>query len=247
VHDRYATHQRLSAAGFWTYDFVLPGLVLHALRAGEARRLAEHLANSPDRQFTTLDCHDGIPVRPDLDGILDPAEMHALANVITERGGNVSRILSDVHAGHVDVHQLNSTCLSALGGDPGRYFAARAIQLFAKGVPQVYYVGLLAGENDLAAVARTGDGRAINRHDYTRAEIDDALGRPLVGRLIELVRLRNRHPAFEGTLNVETPGDHRLRLTWQRGGDRCLLDVDLSAGRASIDVGAGSDVAVEGM
>lgn len=246
VHDRYATHRRLSAAGFWTYDFVLPGLVLHALRSGKARRLADHLANSPDRQFTTLDCHDGIPVRPDLDGILEPAEMQALANAITERGGNVSRILSDVHAGHVDVHQLNSTYLSALDGDPDRHFAARAIQLFAKGVPQVYYVGLLAGENDLAAVARTRDGRAINRHDYTRAEIDDALGRPLVERLIELVRLRNTHPAFEGTLKVESPGDHRLRLTWQRGSDRCLLDVDLSAGRAWIDVGPGSDVAVQG-
>ena len=38
---------------------------------GDAERLAAHLDGSPDRQFTTLDCHDGIPVRPDLDGILD--------------------------------------------------------------------------------------------------------------------------------------------------------------------------------
>ena len=44
-------------------------------RSGDRRRLAAHLATSPDRQFTTLDCHDGIPVRPDLDGILDPVEM----------------------------------------------------------------------------------------------------------------------------------------------------------------------------
>src|SRR4029079_17103066 len=26
VHDRYPTHEHLSAHGFWTYDFVLPGL-----------------------------------------------------------------------------------------------------------------------------------------------------------------------------------------------------------------------------
>ena len=25
VHDAYATHERLAAHGFWTYDFVLPG------------------------------------------------------------------------------------------------------------------------------------------------------------------------------------------------------------------------------
>ena len=32
--------------------------------------------------------------------------------------------------------------------DDDRYLAARAIQLFARGVPQIYYVGLLAGAND---------------------------------------------------------------------------------------------------
>ena len=40
-------------------------------RPATATRLRDHLARSPDRQFTMLDCHDGIPVRPDLDGILD--------------------------------------------------------------------------------------------------------------------------------------------------------------------------------
>ena len=54
-----------------------------------------HLAGSPDRQFTTLDCHDGIPVRPDLDGILEPAEMVALADRVKRQGGNVNRILSE--------------------------------------------------------------------------------------------------------------------------------------------------------
>ena len=67
----------------------------------------------------------------------------------------------------VDVHQLNCTYYSALDCDDDRYVAARAIQLFARGVPQIYYVGLLAGENDHAAVAESGEGRAINRHDYS--------------------------------------------------------------------------------
>ena len=73
---------------------------------------------------------------------------------------------------------------------------------FAKGVPQIYYVGLLAGLNDRAAVARSGEGRAVNRHDYTRKEIDDALRQPVVIGLLELIRLRNTHPAFDGTLDV---------------------------------------------
>ena len=104
--------------------------------------------------------------------------MILLADTIRRRGGNVNRILSTPTPGGVDVHQPDCTFYSALGEDDDRYVAARAIQLFARGVPQLYYVGLLAGDNDHAAVERTGEGRAINRHDYTAAEIDAALERP---------------------------------------------------------------------
>jgi glycosidase len=112
VHDTFTTHTRLSEHGLWTYDFVLPGLVLHALETGEATRLAEHLARSPKRVFTTLDSHDGIPVRPDLDGILEPAEMIELADGLERRGGNINRILSTTHANGVDIHQVNCTYYS---------------------------------------------------------------------------------------------------------------------------------------
>ena len=236
VHDRYRTHQRLADRGFWTYDFVLPGLVLGALETGKARRLAAHLSQSPNRQFTTLDCHDGIPVRPDLDGILQPPEMFQLAQRIQNRGGNVNRMLSDIHAAGVDVHQLNCTYYSALGGDDERYVAARAIQLFAKGVPQIYYVGLLAGENDAEAVLSTGDGRAINRHDYTIDQVNAAMRRPVVRRLLELVRLRNTHPAFDGELGVAGSASS-LQLAWRNGDATCALDVDLASGRIAVDEG----------
>lgn len=230
VHAPYAIHERLAARGYWTYDFVLPGLVLHALTTGESARLAAHLRRAPERQVTTLDCHDGIPVSPDLDGILDPAEMTRLAALVVERGGNVNRILSDAHAGEVDVHQLNCTYYSALGEDDDRSLAARAIQLFARGIPQVYYVGLLAGANDHAAVERTGEGRAVNRHDYSLEEVDRALDRPVVRRLLELLRLRASHPAFAGPLTVATPTPTSLRLTREAGPHRCTLDVDLASG-----------------
>jgi sucrose phosphorylase len=233
VHDRYPTHERLAAHGFWSYDFVLPGLVLYAFATGDAGGLAAHLARSSDRQFTTLDCHDGIPIRPDLDGILEPAEMLRLAEQVVRQGGNVNRILADSHATGVDVHQLNCTYYAALGCDDDRYLAARAIQLFAKGVPQVYYVGLLAGENDLAAVARTADGRAINRHDYTGGEIQDALARPVVRAVLDLVRLRNTHPAFEGSLEVGGDGSI-LTMEWRNGEARCSLDVDIRSGKFSV-------------
>jgi sucrose phosphorylase len=234
VHDVYATHEQLTAHGYWTYDFVLPGLVLDAFGSTDATRLAAHLARSPERQFTTLDCHDGIPVRPDLDGVLEPAEMLRLATGVLAHGGNVNRILSASHTDEVDVHQLNCTYYSALGEDDERYLAARAIQLFARGIPQVYYVGLLAGANDHLAVERTGEGRAINRHDYTAAEIASALERPVVRRLIELIRLRATHPAFAGRLDVTSPDPASLHMTWSSGSDRCRLEVDLVSGRISV-------------
>jgi sucrose phosphorylase len=237
VHDTYPTHERLSRRGFWTYDFVLPGLVLHTFETGLADRLAQHLDRSPDRQVTTLDCHDGIPIRPDLDGILEPDEMRKMAGRIRDRGGNVNRILSSADPDEVDVHQLNCTYYSALNGADDRYLAARAIQLFAKGVPQIYYVGLLAGENDVVALERTGEGRAVNRHDYTLTEIDAALERPVVRRLLDLVRLRNTHPAFDGTLEVTCDGRSSLSMRWHAGEASCRLTVDVATGRVTIDDG----------
>jgi len=215
VHDGLATHERLSAHGFWTYDFVLPGLLLNAFETGRTQRLAEHLTRSPTRQFTNLDCHDGIPVRPDLDGILTPEEMTGLAERVQALGGNVNRLLSGTHA-------------------DDRYVAARAIQLFAKGVPQIYYVGLLAGENDHHAVERTGEGRAINRHDFTADEIRRSLDRPVTARVVDLVRLRNTHPVFDGAVCVETDDDHSIRLRWEDGEDRLELDVDFAGGQAAV-------------
>lgn len=234
IHDHHSTHQKLSAHGYWTYDFVLPGLLLHAFETGDVTRLADHLARSPGRQFTTLDCHDGIPVRPDLDDILEPTEMTALADAITTRGGNVNRILGET-VGGVDVHQLNCTYYDALDADDDRYLAARAIQLFSRGVPQLYYVGLLAGQNDHAAVQRTGDGRAINRHDYSEAEVGAALERPVVRRILELVRLRKEHPAFDGELAVTLEDIGRMRLTWSDGHDAAVeLRVDVKRGVSSV-------------
>jgi len=235
VHDRYAAHEDLAAHGYWTYDFVLPGLLLHALETGSATRLADHLDRSPERQFTMLDCHDGIPVRPDLDGILEPQDMLRLADLVKRQGGNVNRILSGAHAdGDVDVHQLNCTYYSALDCDDDRYVAARAIQLFARGVPQIYYVGLLAGENDHRAVDESGEGRSINRHDYTITEVEAAVRRPIVQRVLDLVRLRNSEPAFSGRLDVSTVDQATLRMTWHVGDDVCELEVDLRSGGASI-------------
>lgn len=238
VHAPYPVQQRLAAHGYWVYDFVLPLLVLHTLR-GEPRssfKLQSYLRNCPRRQFTTLDCHDGIPVQPDLDGILDVDESRQIVDRLVRSGANVTPLLSARQATiDFDAHQVNCTYYSALDGDDDAYLAARAIQFFAPGIPQLYYVGLLAGENDHAAVQATGEGRAVNRHDYTLAEIECDVQRPAVQRLMRLIHFRNEYPAFGGEFDVvASPGD-ALTLAWRRGEAACTLHVDVVHGTAGVE------------
>lgn len=247
VHAPRTTQYALAARGHWIYDFILPFLVLDALLSGRSPRLQAYLRDRPHHQFTVLDCHDGIPVKPDLDGLVEPAEARRVVDASLRRGGGVSRVLSSDHRDPegFDVHQILVTYYSALGCDDDAYLAARAIQLFTPGVPQIYYVGLLAGENDEGAVRRAaGEGRAVNRHDYTLPEIEEAVRRPVVQRLLRLLRLRNTHPAFGGTFRVLESDAGTLRLSWSKADRRCSLEVDLEAGRSVVryDDEAGASV-----
>jgi len=236
VHAEFPIQQRLAAHGCRIYNFALPLLVLHALLRQDSRALKAHLQVCPPNQVTMLDCHDGIPVQPDVNGILDPGEAQQVVQICLERGANLSRILSAAHRQRedFDAHQINITYYAALGAREDAYLAARAIQFFAPGVPQVYYVGLLAGENDPAEVARTGERRAINRHNYTTGEIETGLGKPVVQRLLRLIRFRNETPAFSGDFEVGETDEHTLQLAWRKGEDWAALRVDLRAPAARI-------------
>lgn len=237
VHGDYAMQFKLAGHGSWVYNFVLPLLVLHTLINRSSCTLKEHLTVCPRKQITMLDCHDGIPVQPDLDGILAVDDAQKIVQASLERGANLSRILSEQHKrrSDFDAHQINITYYSALDRSDEAYLSARAIQFFAPGIPQVYYVGLLAGENDQQAVAQTGERRAINRHNYTVQEVETALEKPVVRRLLELIRFRNSHPAFNGDFQVLDSDDQSLSLAWHTGNHRCALFVDLSTAQSRIE------------
>jgi sucrose 6(F)-phosphate phosphorylase len=230
VHAHASIQSRLSEHGYWVYNFILPLLILHTLENRSSLRLRQHLKACPRRQFTMLDCHDGIPVLPDIEGELPVEQVEKLVEVCLQRGANLSRIYSPDHKQQVgfDVHQINITYFSALAEDDEAYIAARAIQLFSPGIPQIYYVGLLAGENDPASVEKTGEKRAINRQDFSVSAVEQALQKPVVQRLLQLIRFRNGYPAFEGHFQVLETSDELLVLTWQAGPHECLLKVDLN-------------------
>ena len=128
---------------------------------------------------------------------------------------------------------MNCTFYDALGRDDDSYLLARALQFWAPGTPQIYYVGLLAGSNDTDLLARTNVGRDVNRHYYTPAEVDAAVARPVVQALFRLIRFRNTHPAFDGAFAV-SGGGSTLTATWTAGADTATLEADLTAGTAMV-------------
>jgi sucrose phosphorylase len=237
VHANPSRQLALAQRGYWIYDFILPCLVLEAFLSGRGSRLAGYLRERPPRQISMLDCHDGIPIKPDLDGFMDTGAARRVVDACLQRGANLSRVVSTTHQdpSGFDVHQIRISYYSALDCNDDAYIAARAIQFFAPGIPQVYYVGLLAGKNDLEGVRQAGgEGRAINRHNYTLSEVEEALEKPVVRRLLKLMRFRNTYPAFNGTFRVLESGEGELRLSWEKDDAKCELAVDLQAGRSSI-------------
>jgi sucrose phosphorylase len=185
VHEHYRYHQKIAAKGYWTYDFALPMLVLHTLYHHTSKRLKHWLSICPRRQITTLDTHDGIGV-VDVTDLLSEEEIQRTLKGLDEKGSNTRHIYSGPEYQNLDIYQANCTYYSALECNDDSYIAARTIQFFAPGIPQVYYVGLLAGENDIELVEMTKKGRDINRHNYTLDEVQRDIQKPVVQRLLRL-------------------------------------------------------------
>ena len=243
IHSHYQTQIAIANSVGRVYDFALPPLVLHTLYSGNSEALERWLSVSPRNCVTVLDTHDGIGIHDvarqgDLEGLLSDAEIDKLVETIHDKTGGQSRRASGHAASNLDIYQVNSTFYDALGRNDNAYLIARAIQFFAPGTPQVYYVGLLAGENDIELVDRTGVGRDINRHCFSSNEIRESLQRPVVMRQMELIRLRNSLPAFGGSFSIVDSHKNALALRWDHEGDYAELRVDLDQCCATIDYSA---------
>lgn len=242
VHSYYQTQIAIASHVGKVYDFALPPLVLHTLFTGNSDAVRRWLAIAPRNCVTVLDTHDGIGIldvgrEGEQAGLLSDAEVDELVETIHEKTGGASREASGHAASNLDVYQVNSTYYDALGRSDRDYLIARAIQFFAPGTPQVYYVGLLAGCNDVELVNRTGVGRDINRHYYTRDEIGNALGMPVVTNLLKLMKLRNSVPVFSGEFSMLECRSDELRLRWDARGSFAQLDVSLGERSATIECG----------
>lgn len=231
AHHRYAVET--AARVDRVYDFVLAPLILHAILTADGGPLRDWLARRPGNSVTVLDTHDGVgmvdagPGRERADnGLLSAAQIDALVDMISRHSGGVARASTVRGCG---VYQVSCTAYDAVGRDDQRYLLARLLQLFTPGIPQIYYVGLLAGSNEPELAARTGDAREINRRSYTESEVVEALRQPVVQALTRLIRIRTTHPAFDGEFTLLDRPAGELAMTWCAGDARaelwaCLAD-----------------------
>ncbi|MFK8040824.1 sucrose phosphorylase [Congregibacter sp.] len=233
VHANYQVQCEIAERVGRVYDFALPPLLLHSLYTNDVTALEHWLRIAPHNCVTVLDTHDGIGIVDvgadgDRPGLLNDHEIDQLVESIHHKTGGKSRQASGNAASNLDIYQVNSTYYDALGGNDIDYLIARAIQFFVPGMPQVYYVGLLAGENDLGLVERTGVGRDINRHYYSREELLSAINRPVVKELFALIRLCNSLQVFDGDFCVEDSPKQHLVLSWTHGECIARLAVDFA-------------------
>ncbi len=216
IHEHYTMQQKIAKEDYYVYDFALPMLLINALYYGQSQYLKHWLEICPRKQFTTLDTHDGIGV-VDVKDLLPDEETERTKEDIFSKGANVKKVYNTKAYNNLDIYQVNCTYYSALGDDDDAYLLARAVQFFAPGIPQVYYVGLLVGTNDLALLEETKVGRNINRHYYTLEEIESEVKRPVVEKLLDLMKFRNTHPAFDGEFILEACSDEELVILRKNG------------------------------
>lgn len=235
IHGHYRQQIDIAKSVDHVYDFALPPLVLHALHAHDPLPLHTWLALRPRNAVTVLDTHDGIGIvdagpnalRPGEPGLLTAAQIDDLVGSIHAASGGTSLLATGAAASNLDLYQVNCTFYDALGAADDRYLLARLIQLFVPGIAQIYYVGLLAGRNDIELLRKTGVGRDVNRHRYTTEEIDTELRRPVVRALLSALRFRMSHPAFAGEFSHHVDGT-RMTLCWNLHEERTTLDADLA-------------------
>lgn len=233
IHEHYTMQTRIADKDYFVYDFALPMLLINALYYGKTEYLKNWLSICPRKQFTTLDTHDGIGV-VDVKDLLPDEEIERTKEDIFKYGANVKKIYNTAAYNNLDIYQVNCSYYSALGDDDAAYLLARAVQFFAPGIPQVYYVGLLAGKNDLKLLEETKVGRNINRHYYTTDEIEEEVKRPVVKELVRLMEFRNTHKAFDGTFELVKCGEKQLHIVRTCGEERAELFADFETKKFTI-------------
>ena len=191
------------------YNFTLPPLLFYSFVKQDTTVLSRwarglHLESAHNTFFNFTASHDGIGVRP-LEGILPPAEIEALIEVVTANGGQVSYKRNP--DGTDSPYELNITYVDAILADKNsdradKFLASQAIQYVLPGVPATYIHSLLGSRNWIKGVQQTGRARTINREKLDLKDISAQLNDPESFRsriffpYLHLIKIRKKQKAF---------------------------------------------------
>ena len=239
VHAHYTQQLEIAPLVDLIYDFQTAPLLLHSIFTSTVDRLSKWFEMRPANCLNVLDTHEGYGVidagpiggKP---GLITQAEMAHIFEVAAQNTSGHSKIASVVPQWFELPHQINAT-LPSIVADDNAYVLCRAVQVFLPGEPQIYYVGLLNGEDDVELFQQTGQGRDVNRHHYSAEEIAEALETPVTKAILGLVRLRSLG-VFEGDFSYQQLSANSMVLSWTKGSDKVSLSFELNGGSASFEV-----------
>ena len=239
VHAHYKQQLAISPLVDLIYDFQTAPLLLHSIFTGTVDKLAKWFELRPTNCLNVLDTHDGygiIDAGPigGAEGLISDAEMANIFQQAEINTGGHSKIASVIPQWFNLPHQINATLPSILGDDTA-HVLARAVQFFLPGEPQVYYVGLFNGKDDHGLFVKTEQGRDVNRHHYTPAEIDEAIASPVTQAILGLARLR-KHAAFEGAFSWKQLTGSAMELQWTGEDSKLKLWFDLSGSTPAFSI-----------
>ena len=193
VHSPYQSHiyEKIGQKGYLVYDYFLPGLILDALISEDGSYLEKWGKEIIDKKLNTismLSSHDGIPIN-DLRGLLPESRINKLEKYLVEEGGLVKKIYGKENA----TYQIFTTYFSALNENENAMLLARAIQLFFPGNPQIYYLDLLCGKNNLQNIDydKEESKREINRSNVSLEEANRLIKSIYVSSQLDLIAYVN--------------------------------------------------------
>ena len=211
-------HENLSYFGngkeaHWIYNFTLPPLSIFTLMFGDATHIRKWSMAMPPALPNTaylnfLSSHDGIGLRP-IEGVLTDQQLDRLVSELELNGSLFS--WRNISQSEQKIYEANITLFDSLRRTPSdptgefkiqRYLAANCIMLGFEGVPAFYLNAMFATGNDAEAVIKNRSNRAINRHKWSKTEIEKRLKSShdieslVLNSLKKLISIRKCQPAF---------------------------------------------------